>query len=206
NIACTGQAGALPRLKGFSAFKRFLPLAFSRQLPRLPVTPAVRMQGFPNFWNSWKYCDVVSPAMARYEDGVLSMMARYNEGVLQAMARDESGVLPIKVCPLPSLVRRLEADPDPACILTKRAADGGDSARLTGIFSARTFFCSWSFVSSRPAAANANRCAASSRTVTSLHIGRLVYEAQNRSHLGTRFSASLSIQSKSQTFVCSSAP
>ena len=28
-LRCTGQAGTLPRLVGFSAFKRFLPLAHS---------------------------------------------------------------------------------------------------------------------------------------------------------------------------------
>ena len=46
------------------------------------------------------------------------------------------------------------------CRPTKRAADWWDSARLTGIFLASGFFCSRSFVSSRPPAANANRWAA----------------------------------------------
>lgn len=79
--------------------------------------------------------------MARDEAGVLSTMARYKDGVLQAVARDEIGVLPIKSYPLPDLVRRLEVDPDPACRLTMRAADGGDSPAQLGLYSARTESC-----------------------------------------------------------------
>jgi len=36
-----GRAGALPRPKGFSPVERFLPSAFSCQIPRPPLTPAV---------------------------------------------------------------------------------------------------------------------------------------------------------------------
>jgi len=91
---------------------------------------------------------VVSPAMARDEAGVLSTMARYNEGVLPAMARVESGVSLIQSCPLPSRVRRLEADPGPACVLTMRAADKWGAARFTSIFLALGF--STSRAESRP--------------------------------------------------------
>ncbi len=99
--------------------------------------------------------------MAREDDGVLSTKARYKDGVLQAVARDEVGVLPIKACPLPSLVRRLEVDPDPSCRLTMRAADKWDSPRPTaGFFSGFEFFLPSSRVSSRPLAGNAGRWAA----------------------------------------------
>lgn len=71
--------------------------------------------------------------MAREEAGVLSTMARYTEGVLQAVARDEVGVLPAMAYPLPSLVRRLEVDPDPALRSNKRLhSDGRDSAAKLG--------------------------------------------------------------------------
>ena len=75
------------------------------------------------------------------------------------MARDEAGVLPMKACPLPSLVRRPEADPDPACVLTMRAADKWDAARFKDIFPALGFFHIPSRVSSHPLAANAGRWA-----------------------------------------------
>jgi hypothetical protein len=42
---------------------------------------------------------------------------------------------------------------------TKRAADWWDSAAFSSIFLASGFSCSWSFISSRPPAANANRWA-----------------------------------------------
>lgn len=46
--------------------------------------------------------------------------------------------------------------------LTKRAADGGDSARFTSIFLALGLYCSQSFIYTRPpSAANANRWHAS---------------------------------------------
>jgi hypothetical protein len=42
--------------------------------------------------------------------------------------------------------------------LTMRAADGGESARFTGIFLASSFFCSQAFAYARPlSAANASR-------------------------------------------------
>ncbi len=91
---------------------------------------------------------------------MLSRMARYNEGVLQAMARVESEGLPIQSCPLPSLVRRLEADPDPACVLTKRAADGGYAPRPKRVCPFG-FFLRSEFVLPSPAAANASRWAES---------------------------------------------
>jgi hypothetical protein len=43
--------------------------------------------------------------------------------------------------------------------LTKRAADGGDSAAFSGFFHAQAESCSWSFIYARPTAANANRYA-----------------------------------------------
>ena len=95
--------------------------------------------------------------MVREGCGVLSMMARYNDGVLQIMALYEFGVLQMKACPLPSLVRRLEEDPDPACVLTMRAADKWDAARFTDIFPALSFSHISSIVHARPLAANAGR-------------------------------------------------
>jgi hypothetical protein len=151
--------GSLRLRQAFFWLRHFSALGVLSRPAHPPLTPTVRRQGFPNLWNFRKWCDVVSPAMAREGCGVLSTMARYNDGVLQAVARNEAGVLPIKSCPLPSLVRRLEVDPDPACRLTMRAADGWESAASTSIFLASSFFCSRSFISSRPPAANANRWA-----------------------------------------------
>ena len=69
-------------------------------------------------------------------------------------------MLPMKACPLPSLVRRLEADPDPACVLTMRAPDKWESARLTDIFLASGLHCSQAESTLRPLAGNAGRSAA----------------------------------------------
>jgi hypothetical protein len=49
--------------------------------------------------------------------------------------------------------------------LTMRAADGGESARFTGIVPASSFFCSQTFAYARPlSAANANRWALEENT------------------------------------------
>ena len=95
--------------------------------------------------------------MVREECGVLSRMARYNDGVLQAVARYESGVLPINTCPLPSLVRRLEVDPDPACRLTMREAEVWESPRFRAFSLARSWSRQSGVVSARPASAYAGR-------------------------------------------------
>ena len=97
--------------------------------------------------------------MVREGCGVLSMMARYNDGVLQMMALYEFGVLQMKACPLPSLVRRLETDPDPACVLTMRAADKWDAARFRSISLALSFSDISGRIQSHPLAANAGRWA-----------------------------------------------
>jgi hypothetical protein len=49
--------------------------------------------------------------------------------------------------------------------LTKRAADGGDSAAFSGFFYTRTESWSWSFIYTRPTATYANRWVVGCKTL-----------------------------------------